>query len=142
MTSRTGNHMALTMVMLPPRCYQDVWRRPGSGSENFGSLGIARDVAQRSEAANLDAIFIGRLPHTGLDEPITTLPAQVDSTGRIGLARELASPAFVSGSVEHICDLLVPDLESRCSFRTEYEGTTLHEHLDLDLDRPSVWDAQ
>ena len=37
---------------------------------------------------------------------------------------------------ERICEKLVPELQDRGYFRTEYEGTTLRENLGLD--RPSA----
>jgi len=48
--------------------------------------------------------------------------------------------AFVPGGVDLICDLLVPELQSRGYFREEYQGTTLREHLGLP--RPPAWDRQ
>lgn len=40
-------------------------------------------------------------------------------------------PQLLPGTVEDIVDKLVPELQSRGLYRTEYEGTTLREHLDL-----------
>jgi len=47
--------------------------------------------------------------------------------------------AFVPGGLDLICDLLVPELQERGYFRTEYEGTTLRDHLSLP--RPGAWDT-
>lgn len=50
----------------------------------------------------------------------------------------LNSP-FIPGGLELICDRLVPELQERGYFRTEYEGSTLRENLGLE--RPGAWDA-
>jgi FMN-dependent oxidoreductase (nitrilotriacetate monooxygenase family) len=41
------------------------------------------------------------------------------------------SPHLVPSSLDEIVDKLVPELQDRGVYRTEYEGTTLREHLDL-----------
>lgn len=40
---------------------------------------------------------------------------------------------FMPGGMELMCRKLVPELQERGYFRSEYEGTTLREHLGLDL---------
>ncbi|WP_238015849.1 LLM class flavin-dependent oxidoreductase [Dactylosporangium sp. AC04546] len=40
-------------------------------------------------------------------------------------------PQQLPGTAEDVVDRLVPELQSRGVYRTEYEGTTLREHLDL-----------
>ncbi|GAA2335924.1 LLM class flavin-dependent oxidoreductase [Dactylosporangium salmoneum] len=40
-------------------------------------------------------------------------------------------PQLLPGTVEEVVDRLVPQLQERGVYRTEYEGTTLREHLDL-----------
>ena len=48
-------------------------------------------------------------------------------------------PAFSPGNVRDFVELVVPELQSRHLFRTEYEGSTLRENLGLPpiVDRPS-----
>ncbi len=41
------------------------------------------------------------------------------------------SPHLVPGTLDDIVDRLVPELQDRGVYRTEYEGTTLREHLEL-----------
>ena len=41
--------------------------------------------------------------------------------------------AFMPGGMEMMCRKLVPELQERGYFREEYEGTTLREHLGLEL---------
>lgn len=43
---------------------------------------------------------------------------------------------YIMGGFDSICDLLVPELQERGYFRTEYEGSTLRENLGLT--RPTV----
>ena len=40
-------------------------------------------------------------------------------------------PAWLPGSLTDFVDLVIPELQRRGLFRTEYEGTTLREHLGL-----------
>ncbi|MER7005982.1 LLM class flavin-dependent oxidoreductase [Dactylosporangium sp. NPDC000555] len=40
-------------------------------------------------------------------------------------------PQLLPGTVEDVVDRLVPQLQERGVYRTQYEGTTLREHLDL-----------
>jgi N-acetyl-S-(2-succino)cysteine monooxygenase len=40
-------------------------------------------------------------------------------------------PPVVPGSLQDFCDLVVPELQARGLFRTEYEGQTLRENLEL-----------
>ncbi|MCR2765007.1 NtaA/DmoA family FMN-dependent monooxygenase [Microbacterium sp. zg.B48] len=46
---------------------------------------------------------------------------------------------FMPGGLERICSLLVPELQNRGYFKSEYRGSTLREHLGLS--RPGAWDA-
>jgi hypothetical protein len=41
-------------------------------------------------------------------------------------------PAWLPGSLEDFVDLVIPELQRRGLFRTEYEGLTLRENLGLD----------
>ncbi|GLW07243.1 hypothetical protein Misp01_23730 [Microtetraspora sp. NBRC 13810] len=41
------------------------------------------------------------------------------------------SPHLLPAVLEDIVDKLVPELQERGAYRTEYTGTTLREHLDL-----------
>ena len=41
------------------------------------------------------------------------------------------SPHLVPGSIDDVVDRLVPELQERGVYRTEYTGTTLREHLEL-----------
>ena len=50
------------------------------------------------------------------------------------------NPPYVLEGARLICELLVPELQERGYFRSEYEGTTLREHLGLE--RPGAWDAR
>lgn len=47
---------------------------------------------------------------------------------------------YIMGGFDSLCELLVPELQARGYFRTEYEGSTLRENLGLD--RPGAWDTQ
>lgn len=40
-------------------------------------------------------------------------------------------PPYIPGSHDDFCNMVIPELQKRGLFRTEYEGTTLREHLGL-----------
>ncbi|WP_236791913.1 NtaA/DmoA family FMN-dependent monooxygenase [Amycolatopsis sp. GM8] len=46
------------------------------------------------------------------------------------------TPPYMPEGLDRVCDLLVPELQDRGIFRTEYEGTTLRDTLGLE--RPAV----
>lgn len=50
------------------------------------------------------------------------------------------NPPSVPEGMRRICELLVPELQERGYFRSEYEGATLREHLGIG--RPGAWDAR
>ena len=50
------------------------------------------------------------------------------------------NPPFMPGGLKNICELLIPELQRRGYYRTEYTGSTLREHLGLD--RPGAWDTR
>ncbi|HJZ35497.1 MAG TPA: NtaA/DmoA family FMN-dependent monooxygenase [Solirubrobacterales bacterium] len=56
------------------------------------------------------------------------LEEQVDSEALDGA---MLFPAYMPGALDKFADLVVPELQRRGRFRTEYEGTTLREHLGL-----------
>ena len=43
----------------------------------------------------------------------------------------ILQPAYLPGSLDDICALLVPELQQRGLFQTEYQGTTLRDHLGM-----------
>jgi len=43
----------------------------------------------------------------------------------------LIQPAYLPGGFDDFVDMVVPELQRRGLFRTEYEGSTLRDHLDL-----------
>ena len=47
-------------------------------------------------------------------------------------------PAWLPGSLDDFVDMVIPELQRRGLFRTEYEGTTLRENLGLPRP-PSRW---
>ena len=43
----------------------------------------------------------------------------------------LIQPSYLPGGLNDFADLVIPELQSRGLFRTEYEGKTLRENLGL-----------
>ena len=57
----------------------------------------------------------------------------------------IISPAFLPGAYDEFVDQVVPVLQARGLFRTEYEGRTLRDHLGLRQPQPlgdDAWQAQ
>lgn len=48
------------------------------------------------------------------------------------------TPHLLPSSLADIVDKVVPELQDRRVYRTQYEGTTLREHLALPSPRPAV----
>lgn len=44
-------------------------------------------------------------------------------------------PALLPGGLDDFVDKVIPELQKRGIYRTEYTGSTLREHLGLTLDR-------
>jgi alkanesulfonate monooxygenase len=40
-------------------------------------------------------------------------------------------PPYIPGALDDFCELVIPELQRRGRFRTEYEGRTLRDHLGL-----------
>jgi N-acetyl-S-(2-succino)cysteine monooxygenase len=40
-------------------------------------------------------------------------------------------PPYIPGALDDFCELVIPELQRRGLFRTEYEGSTLRDHLGL-----------
>lgn len=53
----------------------------------------------------------------------------------------LIQPAHLPGGLDDFVDLVIPELQERGLFRTEYEGTTLRENLGLDRPASRYADA-
>ena len=43
----------------------------------------------------------------------------------------LIQPSYLPGGLEDFASMVIPELQSRGLFRTEYTGTTLRDHLGL-----------
>ncbi len=108
------------------------------------------------ELADLDGmqtIRDGVLRRSGIEHPSVRDFVRVSGRGRVGdawvgSATEIAdqmeewftapacdgfviAPSWLPGSFEDFVDLVVPELQRRGRFRTEYSGTTLRDHLGL-----------
>ncbi|MFF2012719.1 NtaA/DmoA family FMN-dependent monooxygenase [Streptomyces sp. NPDC058195] len=93
MTSKP-RHMHFFLVMGNVGQHHGAWREPDSGIELADSIDFHAEVAQRAEAAKLDAVFIadhlamlGREAHAPAQhlEPVTLLSALSTRTESIGL---------------------------------------------------------
>lgn len=89
-------HMMLSMFMITAGYHYDSWRMEGSRAEEWGQLGLLRDMVQKAEAAKLDAVFFGDIASAGKVpgsdptvsghyEPITSIAALASVTSRIGM---------------------------------------------------------
>lgn len=100
--SNIRGQMVLSAFLLPGGYDWRAWRLPGSRAEELGTFDIAREIAQRYEAAKLDAVFIadiisarplleGDVKMGSPYEPITALSALASVTENIGLIGTLST---------------------------------------------------
>lgn len=102
-----------------------------------GSQGLLETVRSLSLNENLTLRDIGKLYAQGI-----TLPQMVGTASQIADMLEhsfvnceadgfMISAAYTPQAFEEFVDLVVPELQRRGLFRTEYRGATLREHLGL-----------
>jgi hypothetical protein len=90
-----------------------------------------RELAEANKWSIRDLVI-----HTGNRQTFVGSPATVARTIDELVQADAADgfilvPHLVPGGLDDFADTVVPLLQERGSFRTEYEGTTLREHLGL-----------
>ncbi|GAJ81097.1 hypothetical protein NBRGN_034_01210, partial [Nocardia brasiliensis NBRC 14402] len=95
---------------------------------------IAREWRARAEAENLSlrAVVIASTERSGFAGTPTQVADELAHWVRQGAVDGFnISPYLVPGGLDEIVDWLVPELQERGVYRTEYTGTTLRHHLGL-----------
>ncbi|AFU02001.1 NtaA/DmoA family FMN-dependent monooxygenase [Nocardia brasiliensis] len=95
---------------------------------------IAREWRARAEAENLSlrAVVIASTERSGFAGTPTQVADKLAHWVRQGAVDGFnISPYLVPGGLDEIVDWLVPELQERGVYRTEYTGTTLRHHLGL-----------
>ena len=118
---------------------QDPEPRPISetrGAQRQGEdpLAIARQWRARATAENLSLreVVIASTERSGFAGTPTQVADQLAHWVRHGAVDGFnITPYIVPGGLDDIVDWLVPELQERGVYRTEYTGTTLREHLAL-----------
>jgi FMN-dependent oxidoreductase (nitrilotriacetate monooxygenase family) len=98
-------------------------------------LATAREWRQLAEAKNLstrDLIVEVTGRQTFIGSPSTVAAAIDDLVQADASDGFILVPHVTPGGLDEFADTVVPLLQERGSFRTEYTGTTLREHLGLD----------
>ncbi|MEV7094821.1 NtaA/DmoA family FMN-dependent monooxygenase [Amycolatopsis sp. NPDC051045] len=98
-------------------------------------LATAREWRQLAEAKNLstrDLIIEVTGRQTFIGSPATVATAIDDLVQADASDGFILVPHVTPGGLDEFADTVVPLLQERGSFRTEYTGTTLREHLGLD----------
>jgi FMN-dependent oxidoreductase (nitrilotriacetate monooxygenase family) len=98
-------------------------------------LATAREWRQLAEAKNLstrDLIIEVTGRQTFIGSPATVATAIDDLVQADASDGFILVPHVTPGGLDEFADKVVPLLQDRGSFRTEYTGTTLREHLGLD----------
>jgi long-chain alkane monooxygenase len=80
-----------------------------------------REVAQRHGQS------VGLPQFLGTPESVTD--QLLDFSDYIGGDGFMLSPIYCPGAIEEFVDFVVPELQRRGRFRTEYAGRTLRDHL-------------
>ena len=107
---------------------------------------IVRNIAKRENLKTIRELYEfiaggrGHLEIVGTPEQIADhLQEWFDNEAADGF--NVMAPTFPDG-LNDIVDLVIPELQRRGIFRTEYEGTTLRENLGLKIPTPSVLEHQ
>jgi FMN-dependent oxidoreductase (nitrilotriacetate monooxygenase family) len=114
-----------------------------------GMQGLFESVVRLSEAEGLTLRDVGKLYGQGVLVPQLAGTAQQVAGQLATIFQDCAcdgfviSPAFLPGAFEEFVELVVPELQRRGLFRTEYSGATLRDHLGLarPSDSPSASEA-
>lgn len=102
-----------------------------------GMQGIFDRVFKLSQAENLSLREIGKLYGRSVLVPqLVGTPQHIADELEAFITAEacdgfVISPAYLPGSFSEFVELVIPELQKRRLFRTEYTGSTLREHLNL-----------
>ncbi|EID80744.1 MULTISPECIES: NtaA/DmoA family FMN-dependent monooxygenase [Rhodococcus] len=110
----------------------------GAARDGKDPLAIAREWRALAEAQNLSLrqVAIATTQRSGFAGTPGQVADELTRWVRSGATDGFnISPYLVPTGLDEIVDLLVPKLQERGSYRTEYEGSTLREHLGL---RPAL----
>ncbi|MDF3307670.1 NtaA/DmoA family FMN-dependent monooxygenase [Rhodococcus koreensis] len=106
----------------------------GAARDGKDPLAIAREWRALAEAQNLSLrqVAIATTQRSGFAGTPGQVADELTRWVRSGATDGFnISPYLVPTGIDEIVDLLVPELQERGSYRTEYEGSTLREHLGL-----------
>ncbi|WP_280409915.1 NtaA/DmoA family FMN-dependent monooxygenase [Nocardia brasiliensis] len=106
----------------------------GSPRHGQDPQSIAREWRARAEAENLSLreVVIASTERSGFAGTPTQVADELAHWVRQGAVDGFnISPYLVPSGLDEIVDWLVPELQERGVYRTEYTGTTLREHLGL-----------
>lgn len=121
------------------------WRRADSRAEDLFTPGYWVDAASAADCAGLDIEARAEAENLSIRELIIEVTARqqfVDSPAQVAAeidryVQEDAADGFIlmphltPAGLDEFVDKVVPELQDRGNFRTEYTGTTLREHLGL-----------
>jgi len=120
-------HLNFDMSKLPPdtemasRTEPELQRMKPRYTKPEGGSFTAREIATRHGQSVSLPQFVGT-PKSVADQ----MEAFVEEVGGDGF---MISPIYCPGAIEEFVDLVVPELQRRGIFRTDYSGTTQRDHL-------------
>lgn len=112
----------------------EVGETRGSPGRGIDPRAVARAWRERAEAENLSIrqLVIAQERQRGFVGSIDTVADELVRWVRNGASHGFnITPWLVPTGLDDVVDLLVPALQERGAYRTEYAGTSLREHLGL-----------
>jgi FMN-dependent oxidoreductase (nitrilotriacetate monooxygenase family) len=106
-------------------------------SHGLGVQGLARMLMKENLGRSVTVAQAAQFYGSGIGPKIVGTPVQVanqleDIFDEVGGDGFMLITHYVPGCLEEFVEMVVPILQQRGRFRTDYEGTTLREHLQQD----------
>ncbi len=112
------------------------WRHPRAQADAGINFQHYLDITRTAERGKFDMVFLAdnlgvRQAHMEARSPQTIADMMEEWFRKDGCDGFNIMPPFLPGGLDDFVDLVIPELQRRGLFRTEYEGKTLRKNLGL-----------